>query len=48
VIISADTSKEQNSVIKDAIEALVVLGYPKTDATKAVRAVDMTIPLGSG
>ena len=45
VIISADTSKEQNSVIKDAIEALVVLGYPKTDATKAVRAVDMTIPL---
>ena len=45
VIISADTSKEQNSVIKDAIEALVVLGYPKTDATKAVRAVDMTTPL---
>ena len=45
VIISADTSKEQNSVIKDAIEAFVVLGYPKTDATKAVRAVDMTIPL---
>lgn len=45
VILSAEVSQEQSSVVKDAIEALVVLGYPKTDATKAVRAVDMSSPM---
>ncbi len=28
-------------VVQDAIEALVVLGYPKTDAAKAVRSVEL-------
>ena len=36
------TSQEMAGIVADAIEALVVLGYPKTDATKAVRAVQVT------
>lgn len=36
-----------NGIVQDAIEALVVLGYPKMDAAKAVRSVvlseDMTV-----
>lgn len=31
-----------SGVIQDAIEALVVLGYPKTEAAKAVRSVEIT------
>lgn len=30
------------AVVQDAIEALVVLGYPKTDAARAVRGVELT------
>ena len=30
------------AVVRDAIEALVVLGYPKTDAARAVRSVDLS------
>lgn len=39
-----DTKQEAGLVqnIQDAIEALVVLGYPKTEATKAVHAVPVT------
>lgn len=29
-------------IVQDAVEALVVLGYPKSDAVKAVRAVKVT------
>lgn len=29
-------------ITQDAIEALVALGYPKTDAAKAVRSVELT------
>lgn len=32
----------QSAVVQDAIEALVVLGYPKTDAARAVRSVELT------
>lgn len=32
---------ENQGVVQDAIEALVVLGYPKTDAARAVRSVEM-------
>ena len=32
---------KQAAVVQDAIEALVVLGYPKTDAAKAVRSVEL-------
>lgn len=32
---------ENQGVVQDAIEALVVLGYPKTDAARAVRSVKM-------
>lgn len=35
-------SGQVSGIVSDAIEALVVLGYPKTDATKAVRAVSLT------
>lgn len=42
VIISNDNREEKAGVVQDAIEALVVLGYPKTEAAKAVRAVQMT------
>ena len=35
-------SSPMTGIIQDAIEALVVLGYPKTDAAKAVRAVNCT------
>lgn len=41
----ASDNREQEGLmqnIQDAIEALVVLGYPKTDATKAVHAVPVT------
>ena len=39
-----DTKQETGLVqnMQDAIEALVVLGYPKTEATKAVHAVPVT------
>lgn len=30
------------AVVRDAIEALVVLGYPKTDAARAVRGVELS------
>ena len=30
------------AVVRDAIEALVVLGYPKTDAARAVRSVELS------
>lgn len=33
---------QMQGIVQDAIEALVVLGYPKTDAAKAVRAVNLT------
>lgn len=40
-------TKKDLEIVKDAIEALVVLGYGKTEATKAVRSVeimkDMTV-----
>lgn len=42
VIISKEGMDDKSGVVQDAIEALVVLGYPKTDAAKAVRAVKMT------
>lgn len=32
---------EDQGVVQDAIEALVVLGYPKTDAARAVRSVEL-------
>lgn len=32
-------TQEQKEMVRDAIEALVVLGYPKVSATKAVRMV---------
>jgi len=32
---------KQAAVVQDAIEALVVLGYPKTDAARAVRSVEL-------
>lgn len=35
-------SSQMAGVVQDAIEALVVLGYPKMDAAKAVRAVSLT------
>ena len=31
-----------SAVVQDAIEALVVLGYPRTDAARAVRSVEMS------
>ena len=33
---------QTSAIVQDAIEALVVLGYPKMEAAKAVRAVDLT------
>ena len=41
----SDGAKQEAGLVQnmqDAIEALVVLGYPKTDATKAVHAVPVT------
>lgn len=38
-------SGQMTGIVSDAIEALVVLGYPKTDATKAVRAVAVTVDM---
>ena len=41
----ADDTKQEAGLVQnmqDAIEALVVLGYPKTEATKAVHAVPVT------
>ena len=34
-------SEGRSAVVQDAIEALVVLGYPRTDAARAVRSVEM-------
>lgn len=33
---------QESGIVKDAIEALVVLGYGKTEAAKAVRSVELT------
>lgn len=35
-------SGQTTAIVQDAIEALVVLGYPKMEAAKAVRAVELT------
>lgn len=32
----------RSAVVQDAVEALVVLGYPRTDAARAVRSVEMS------
>lgn len=39
---SQDSKQQDQSIVREAIEALVVLGYSKTEATKAVKAVEMT------
>ena len=45
--VTGTAGTRNQGVVQDAIEALVVLGYPKTDAAKAVRSVeqaeDMTV-----
>ena len=44
---SRTAAEKESSVVQDAIEALVVLGYSKSEAVKAVRSVaiqeDMTV-----
>lgn len=39
---SRDSKQQDQSIVREAIEALVVLGYSKTEATKAVKAVELT------
>lgn len=39
---SRDFKQQDQSIVREAIEALVVLGYSKTEATKAVKAVELT------
>lgn len=41
VSVAADTQSHA-AVVQDAIEALVVLGYPKADAARAVRGVELS------
>lgn len=41
IIEDAESSDDMKEIIQDAIEALVVLGYPKTDAARAVRSVEL-------
>jgi Holliday junction DNA helicase RuvA len=38
---AAEDDRPAKGIVTDAIEALVVLGYPKTDATRAVRGVEL-------
>lgn len=40
--ISRAAGTGNQAVVQDAIEALVVLGYPKTDAARAVRSVELS------
>ena len=40
--ISQTAGTGNQAVVQDAIEALVVLGYPKTDAARAVRSVELS------
>lgn len=40
--VSNVAQEEHDEVVKDAIEALVVLGYAKSEAAKAVRSVTLT------
>lgn len=39
---ASEGENPMQGIVQDAIEALVVLGYPKTDAAKAVRSVELT------
>ena len=39
---SRDSKQQDQSIVREAIEALVVLGYSKTEATKAIKAVELT------
>lgn len=41
VLVEREDSVDKKEIVQDAIEALVVLGYPKTDAAKAVRSVEL-------
>lgn len=42
-VTSSDSGKENlKGVVQDAVEALVVLGYPKMDAVRAVQMVEMS------
>lgn len=38
---TSEDDREAKGIVKDAIEALVVLGYPKTEAAKAVYRVEL-------
>lgn len=38
----ADSDAQQTGVVQDAVEALTVLGYPRTDALRAVRMVGLS------
>ncbi len=40
--VSSDGANSDNAMIKEAVEALTALGYSVTDATSAVRKVEMT------
>ena len=39
-VVKVSSNAEDKSIISDAVEALVALGYSATDAMKAVRSVD--------
>ncbi len=41
-VVSSDGANSDNAMIKEAVEALTALGYSVTDATSAVRKVEMT------